>query len=71
MNILSLDTTAKTASVCICEVQDKEGAIKSIATVNNTLTHSESLLPMIEFCLGQTNLKMQDIGLVATSVGLG
>ena len=71
MNILSLDTTAKTASVCICEVQDNEVAIKSIATVNNTLTHSESLLPMVEFCLDQTKLNMQDIGLVATSVGPG
>ncbi len=72
MNILSLDTTAKTASVSLCEVLgNNEVAIKSIATVNNTLTHSESLLPMIEFCLDQTKLKVQDIDLVATSVGPG
>lgn len=71
MNILSLDTTAKTASVSVCEVLDDEARVKSIATVNNTLTHSESLLPMIEFCLTQTKLKVQDIGLVAVSVGPG
>ena len=52
MYVLSLDTAAKTAAVCVSEL-DGNGVLKPLARacVNATLTHSESLLPMIDFCL--------------------
>ena len=71
MIILSLDTTAKTATVGVFEADENGVFAKSLATVNNTLTHSESLLPMIEFCLCQASVKMQDVDVIAVSVGPG
>lgn len=52
MYFLSLDTAAKTATACV-SVLDNAMVLKPLAraAVNATLTHSESLLPMIDFCL--------------------
>ncbi len=71
MYILSTDTTAKTASVCVSKYTD--GKLKPLAhaTVNGTLTHSESLLPMIDFCLKSANLDFSDINIAAVSGGPG
>lgn len=72
MYIISADTTAKTASVCIAEITD-DGNVKPCvrSTVNGTLTHSESLLPMIDFCLKNANLKFSDMSAFAISAGPG
>lgn len=71
MYILSADTTAKTASVCVSKVKD--GVLKPCAraSVHGTLTHSESLLPMIDFCLKNENISFSDIELAAISAGPG
>ena len=72
MYILSADTTAKTASVCVSEVTDN-GCVKPCvrSTVNGTLTHSESLLPMIDFCLKNANISFADVSAFAVSTGPG
>lgn len=69
--ILSADTTAKTASVCVSKVKD--GIVKPCAraSVHGTLTHSESLLPMIDFCLKNENISFLDIELATISAGPG
>ena len=71
MYILSTDTAAKTASVCVSKLID--GVLKPLAdaNVNSTLTHSESLLPMIDFCLKNANLAFSDIDITAVSAGPG
>lgn len=71
MYILSADTTAKTASVCVSK--QNEDILKPIAysTVNGTLTHSESLLPMIDFCLKNAGITINDISVASISVGPG
>lgn len=72
MILFSLDTTAKTAGVCISTLTD-DGVCKPLvrAAVNATLTHSESLLPMIDFCLKNAGLGFSDVGMLAASVGPG
>ena len=72
MYFLSLDTAAKTASVCV-SVLEKDGHLKPLArtAVNATLTHSESLLPMIDFCLKNAQISFSDIAVLAASVGPG
>ena len=50
MYILSVDTTAKTASAAVSVVKDEKVYPLCDARLNSTLTHSESILPMIEFC---------------------
>lgn len=72
MYMLSLDTAAKTASVAVSVLSEK-GLCKPLAraTVNATLTHSESLLPMIDFCLKNAALSFSDIECIAISIGPG
>lgn len=71
MYILACDTTAKTASVCVAK-QTENGLFPCArATVNKTLTHSESLLPMIDFCLKNACISVDDINIAAVSAGPG
>ncbi|MBQ7336321.1 MAG: tRNA (adenosine(37)-N6)-threonylcarbamoyltransferase complex dimerization subunit type 1 TsaB [Clostridia bacterium] len=67
MIILALDSTAQVASVAICE-DDK---CLACCNLNNGNTHSETLLPTVEFLLRQLNLTTDDIDLFAISEGPG
>lgn len=71
MYILSLDTTAKTAAAGISEYSDGKLLPVSQTVLNSTLTHSESILPMIDFCLKNARLTLDDIELCAISAGPG
>ncbi|MCR5353297.1 MAG: tRNA (adenosine(37)-N6)-threonylcarbamoyltransferase complex dimerization subunit type 1 TsaB [Clostridiales bacterium] len=71
MKVLSLDTAAKTASVCVCSFDGSSFAVLSLARINNTLTHSESLLPMIDFCIKSAGLSFSDIDAGVISAGPG
>lgn len=71
MYILSLDTTAKTAAAGIIR-SDGEKLMPCVTSqVNSTLTHSESLLPMIDFCLKNAHISLDDISCIAVSAGPG
>ena len=67
MKILALDSTAKVASVAVCDGE------KTLATFtcNNGLTHSEILLPMAEDCLKRAGISLSDIELFACNAGPG
>ncbi len=67
MKILSLDSTAKVASVALCEDEHLLGEL----TLNNGNTHSQTLLPMVEFLLDKFNLSPADIDLFAVAAGPG
>lgn len=67
MKILALDSSAVTASVAVSE-GDK--IIKS-EFVNNGLTHSQTLLPMVKRVLESANLSVKDIDLFAVTNGPG
>ena len=71
MYILSVDTTAKTAACSVCTVKDGELLPICSSQLNSTLTHSESILPMIDFCLKNANVKPDDIDLIGVSSGPG
>lgn len=72
MYILSVDTTAKTASVCVAKDDELTG-IAPVAqfTVNNTVTHSESLLPLIDKALDFSGIGISDIDAIAITAGPG
>ncbi len=67
MKILALDSTAKVASVAICDGE------KTLATFtcDNGLTHSEILLPMAEDCLKRAGVSLSQIELFACNAGPG
>lgn len=72
MFVLAIDTTAKTATVAICK-SDEKHTVSPVCTmtVANTLTHSESVLPMISKSLEFSKLTLDDIDLLAVSQGPG
>lgn len=67
MKILALDSTAKTASVSICE----DERLITIYSVTAGLNHSETLLPMAENALKTAQMKIDDIDMFAISDGPG
>lgn len=67
MKILAIDSTAKAASAAVLE----DGKTLGEYTLDNGLTQSELLLPMIESLMDSLKIKYSDIGLFATSVGPG
>ena len=71
MYILGLDTTAVTATAAVCRAEN--GVITEHAhfSLKNGLTHSESLLPLIDGVLKELGVSPKDIGLVSVSVGPG
>lgn len=67
MKILSLDSSSVTASVAITE----NGKILSESFINNGLTHSQTLMPMVEETLKDSGVSVKDIGLFAITNGPG
>ena len=67
MKILALDSTAKVASVALCEDEHLLGEL----TLNNGNTHSQTLLPMVEFLLDKFELSPSDVDLFAVAAGPG
>ncbi len=67
MKILALDSTAVTASVAVCE----DEALVAEFTLAAGLTHSQTLLPMVESVLKLLDLTTTDIDLFAASEGPG
>ena len=67
MKILGIDTSAQTASTCVCE----DGKIIISSSLNTGLTHSQTLLPMIESMLLSAKMSLSDIDVFAVSNGPG
>ena len=67
MKLLALETTAKAASCAVLE----DGIPLATAWQATGLTHSRTLLPMVEDMLKNSELKLQDIDAVAVAAGPG
>ena len=67
MKILGIDSSAKSASVAVTE----NGKILSSFYINTGLTHSQTLMPMLESALKCASLTLDDIDLIAVNKGPG
>lgn len=67
MKILAIDTTAVSGSVSLAD----EEKIIGEYFINTKLTHSRTLIPMIENLLLNTNEKFENIDAIAVNVGPG
>ena len=67
MKILGIDCTAKPASVAVLE----DGKVLSSAYTNTGLTHSQTLVPMMESALKDAQLDLSDIERFAINAGPG
>lgn len=67
MNILAIDTSGPVAGVAVL----REGQVAYEGAAVNAMTHSVSLLPMVEEALFRSGLDIGDIGLYAAVTGPG
>lgn len=67
MKILCIDTSSNLCSVAILE---DTTLIKKLE-LNNGLTHSETLMPLIQQLFEETNLSLKDINLLVSDIGPG
>lgn len=67
MKILAIDTSSEICGVCILE----DNKLIDDNSLNNGMTHSENLMPLISEILERNNLKLSDIELIACTVGPG
>lgn len=67
MIILGIDSSATAASAAIIN----NGKLVSEVFSDTGLTHSQTLLPMIEKCLQMSNVSVEDIDLIAVTNGPG
>lgn len=67
MKILAIDTTSNICSAALLE-DDK---LIDENTINNGLTHSENLMPLIAQLFERNKLNLSDINLIAVCVGPG
>jgi len=66
MKILAIDTTTKKATVAL-KIQDKIYSKE----MDNEITHSEKLLPLLDSVLNEACIKLKDIDLFAITLGPG
>ena len=67
MKLLAVDTSAKAASVCLAS----DDSIIGEFFVNTALTHSQTLMPMLEQLLASTGTKIGDLDAIAVNAGPG
>lgn len=67
MKILAVDSSAKSASVAVTE----NGRLISECFVNNALTHSRTLMPMVDNALTQADMTLADIDAFCVNAGPG
>lgn len=67
MKLLALETSATAASCAVTE----DGQVLARAGINRSLTHSQTLLPMVQEMLKNAALSMDDIDAIAVAAGPG
>lgn len=67
MNILALEASAKAASCCVC----RDDFLLAQSYQHSGLTHSRTLLPMVEDLLKNSELSLDGIDLIAVANGPG
>ncbi len=67
MNILSFDTSTKAASVALLKGDELVGEI----VINDKRTHSQKLMPILENLFKLADITIDDIDLLAVSIGPG
>lgn len=67
MKILCIDTSSKLCSVAILE----DTTLINKLELDNGLTHSETLMPLIKKLFDKSNLSLKDINLLVSDIGPG
>lgn len=65
MKVLAIDTSASPASAALVENQKIIGEF----FINTKLTHSQTIMPMVESLLNCCETKLEDVDVLAVSAG--
>lgn len=71
MLILGLDSSAVAGSCALCDISEGNKTVIASSFVNTKLTHSQTLLPMVEDMLKSSGVELKDIDLLAVNSGPG
>lgn len=71
ITLLAVESSAGPASCVVLHRENKTSQILCAASVNNRLTHSQTLMPMIHDMLKNAGLSLSDISHLAVSTGPG
>ena len=67
MKILALETSAKSVSAAVTE----DGVVLASAYQNTGLTHSRTLMPLVDAMLKNSDIRLDQMGLIAVAAGPG
>ncbi len=71
MLILGLDSSAVAGSCALCDISSEKTTVIASSFVNTKLTHSQTLLPMVEEMLKNSGVSLEDVDLLAVNNGPG
>ena len=71
MLILGLDSSAVAGSCALCEISGEKKTVIASSFVNTKLTHSQTLMPMVQDMLKSSGFELNDIDLLAVNSGPG
>ncbi len=69
--LLAVESSAGPASCALLRVDDGKETLLCSATVNTRLTHSQTLMPMIEDSLRNAGISLENVDALAVAVGPG
>ncbi|MBO4293092.1 MAG: tRNA (adenosine(37)-N6)-threonylcarbamoyltransferase complex dimerization subunit type 1 TsaB [Clostridia bacterium] len=67
MKILAIETSSKICGACLCE----DDRVLDILEIDNGLTHSQNLMPLIQNLLEKNSLKIPEIDAFVCDIGPG
>ena len=67
MKVLALESSAKAVSVAVCE----NGMVLAQGYQNTGLTHSVTMMPLLENMLEKASIKLEDRDIIAVAAGPG
>lgn len=71
VTVLAVESSAGPASCAIWRFENETATVLSRSAVNNRLTHSQTLMPMIQDALRNAALTLDDVSHLAVAVGPG
>ncbi len=69
--LLALESSAGPASCAVFRVENGQQKLLATSFVNNGLTHSQTLLPMVTDTIHTASITLEDINVLAVAVGPG
>ncbi len=70
-HLLAVESSAGPASCALLRVEKERQTLLSSASVNTRLTHSQTLMPMVDDMLRNAGLSLSDVNALAVAVGPG